>query len=36
MSNIFVADETWSEDPQLDSECLNNFVTESADEVTGS
>ena len=36
MSNIFVGDETWAEDPQFDSDCLNAFVTELADDVTGS
>lgn len=36
MSNIFVGDETWAQDPQFEDECLNNFVIEIADEVTGS
>ena len=37
MSNIFVGDETWAEDPQFDTDgCLNTFVTELADDVTGS
>ena len=38
MSNIFVGDESWADSPQFDtgSECLNNFVNEIADEVTGS
>ena len=37
MSNIFVGDETWAEDPQFDTDgCLNAFVTELADDVTGS
>lgn len=36
MSNIFVGDETWLQDPQFDNECFNTFVTELAEEVTGS
>ena len=36
MSNIFVGNDDWAQDPQFDSDCLNNFVTEIADEVTGS
>jgi hypothetical protein len=36
MSNIFVGDETWAQDPQFETECLNSFVTELADEITGS
>ena len=36
MSNIFVGDESWAQDPQFEEECLNEFVTEIADEVTGS
>jgi len=36
MSNIFVGNDDWAQDPQFSSECLNEFVTELADDVTGS
>jgi hypothetical protein len=36
MSNIFVGDDNWAQDPQFGLDCLNTFVTEIADEVTGS
>lgn len=35
MSNIFVGDDSWAQDPQFETECLNEFITEIADEVTG-
>jgi len=35
MSNI-LGDETWLQDPQFGSDCFNEFVTELAEEVTGS
>jgi len=35
MSNI-LANETWLEDPQFGNDCFNEFVTELAEEVTGS
>jgi hypothetical protein len=35
MSNI-LADETWLNDPQFGDECFNQFVTDLAEEVTGS
>lgn len=35
MSNI-LADETWLNDPQFGDECSNEFVTQLAEEVTGS
>lgn len=37
MSNIFVGEESWAQDPQFDNdECFTTFVNELADEVTGS
>ena len=36
MSNIFVGDDSWLADPQLGSDCFNEFVNELAEEVTGS
>ena len=36
MSNIFVGDDSWSNDQTYSTECFNNFVNELADEVTGS
>lgn len=36
MSNIYVGDASWLEDPQFDNDCFNTFVTELADEITGS
>jgi hypothetical protein len=34
--NIFLGDESWLANPQFGSECFNAFVTELAEEVTGS
>tara|TARA_R110000850_G_scaffold1549_5_gene8578 strand:+ start:723 stop:1553 length:831 start_codon:yes stop_codon:yes gene_type:complete len=36
MSNIYLGDETWLANPQFGSDCFNEFVTELAEEVTGS
>jgi hypothetical protein len=36
MSNIYLGDETWLENPNFSNECFNEFVTELAEEVTGS
>lgn len=36
MSNIFVGEESWLDDPQFGSDCFNTFVLELADDVTGS
>jgi hypothetical protein len=36
MSNIFVGEESWLENPQFGSNCFNEFVLELADDVTGS
>ena len=36
MSNIFVGDNTWLQDPQYDTDCFMTFVNELAEEVTGS
>lgn len=36
MSNIFVGDESWANDPIYSTECFNTFVNDLADEVTGS
>ena len=36
MSNIFVGDESYQQEPEYSSECFANFVNELADEITGS
>lgn len=36
MSNIFVGDSNYTQEPQYDSGCFTTFVNELADEVTGS
>ena len=36
MSNIFVGDESYAQEPELNSECFIDFVNELADDITGS
>jgi len=36
MSNIFVGEESWLDNPQFGSDCFNEFVLELAEDVTGS